>query len=160
MITKDSYDTKYYLKIERSERNKKKFKAVLNILRESNAVRVLNLGCGNGYMDKDLSDLGYDVTSTDFSDYAGKLAPKFIKHDIREKLPFSDKEFDAVICLDVLEHLQESELYPVISEICRVSDLRIIEVGFRHEKVSNTHQTIHPKEWWTEKLKGCVLINR
>lgn len=42
----------------------------------------------------------------------------------KEKIPFNDNHFDCVLCLDVLEHLDN--LHEVFDEICRVSKEYII----------------------------------
>jgi len=36
----------------------------------------------------------------------------------------------------------------------------IVEVGFTPEKISNTHQTVRPKEWWSKVLKDVDFINK
>jgi len=42
----------------------------------------------------------------------------------KEKMPFADKSYDCVLCLDVLEHLDN--IHSVFDEICRVSSKYII----------------------------------
>jgi hypothetical protein len=42
------------------------------------------------------------------------------------QLPFPDKSFDVVLCIEVLEHLSEDERPGVVAEMCRVARRRII----------------------------------
>lgn len=42
----------------------------------------------------------------------------------KEKIPFGDNEFDTVLCLDVLEHLEN--IHEVFGELCRVSKSYIV----------------------------------
>lgn len=42
----------------------------------------------------------------------------------REKLPFGDREFDTVVCTDVLEHLERC--HEVFDELCRVARRHVI----------------------------------
>jgi hypothetical protein len=41
-------------------------------------------------------------------------------------LPFADKSFDYVLCIEVLEHLPEAWRAPVVLEMCRVARKKII----------------------------------
>ncbi|SFK81143.1 3-demethylubiquinone-9 3-methyltransferase [Loktanella salsilacus] len=87
---------------------------------------VLDLGCAGGFMAEALAERGAHVTGIDpASDAidaahdharAGKLR---IAYDVGvgEALPYDDASFDAVVCVDVLEHV--ADLHRVLSEIAR-----------------------------------------
>ena len=78
-------------------------------------LRVLDLGCGTGRHALWLAGRGAAVTAIDFS--AGMLAEarrkpaaeavKFLAHDLHERLPLNDANFDLVVSGLVLEHLRE-----------------------------------------------------
>jgi SAM-dependent methyltransferase len=80
--------------------------------------RILDLGCGTGWIAEHFSDYtGLDI-SLDAVEHARRLGRNVIHGDAAEKLPFPDGEFTGVIAKDALEHV----LTPVetVSEIRRV----------------------------------------
>ncbi len=88
---------------------------------------VLDLGCAGGFMAEALDDRGARVTGIDPAKEAVAAARahaqaegKTIRYDVGvgEALPYADASFDAVVCVDVLEHVRS--LPRVISEVSRV----------------------------------------
>lgn len=87
--------------------------------------RVLDVGCGPGFLMQLLHDLGVDVRGVDFSPSSIRLAPPAMKDRIEtgraDRLSAPDGSFDLVICREVLEHLTILQIRRTIAEICRVS---------------------------------------
>lgn len=88
---------------------------------------VLDLGCAGGFMAEAMAARGADVTGIDPAAEAIEAARHHAvseKLDIRydvgvgEALPYADASFDAVVCVDVLEHV--ADLGKVLSEVARV----------------------------------------
>ncbi|MGF1446828.1 MAG: bifunctional 2-polyprenyl-6-hydroxyphenol methylase/3-demethylubiquinol 3-O-methyltransferase UbiG [Pikeienuella sp.] len=88
---------------------------------------VLDLGCAGGFMAEALCDRGAQVTGIDPSAPAIAAARahaaetgRAIAYDvgIGEALPYGDAAFDAVVCVDVLEHV--TDLEQVLAETARV----------------------------------------
>jgi 2-polyprenyl-6-hydroxyphenyl methylase/3-demethylubiquinone-9 3-methyltransferase len=88
---------------------------------------VLDLGCAGGFMAEALTARGAQVTGIDPADQAIEAARAHaaaqghaITYDIGvgEALPYADGAFDAVVCVDVLEHVQD--LPAVMAETARV----------------------------------------
>ncbi len=89
--------------------------------------RVLDLGCAGGFMAEALAARGAHVTGIDPAAQAIEAArahASVMGYDIRydvgvgEALPYDDAAFDAVVCVDVLEHVRD--LPRVLAEVARV----------------------------------------
>jgi len=84
--------------------------------------KLLDVGCGSGYYTTQFRDLGNEVTGIDLTQ-DGALAvrtlgvPAYVAN-VEQGLPFTDKAFDAVTCIEVVEHLLRPDL--AIGEIHRV----------------------------------------
>ncbi|MEM8979923.1 MAG: bifunctional 2-polyprenyl-6-hydroxyphenol methylase/3-demethylubiquinol 3-O-methyltransferase UbiG [Pseudomonadota bacterium] len=88
---------------------------------------VLDLGCAGGFMAEALATRGTHVTGIDPAAMAIKAAEAHaaqMGHEIRydvgvgEALPYAANSFDAIVCVDVLEHV--SDLSQVAGEVARV----------------------------------------
>ena len=87
--------------------------------------RILDVGCGAGFLANHLGAFGHDVTGLDLSDDALAVAAR---HDPRHtvhyqkgdalNLPFADASFDVVCAMDFLEHVEAPER--AIAEAARV----------------------------------------
>jgi 2-polyprenyl-6-hydroxyphenyl methylase/3-demethylubiquinone-9 3-methyltransferase len=89
--------------------------------------QVLDLGCAGGFMSEAIAQRGAQVTGIDPAKEAiaaGRSHAAQSGLDIRydtgvgEALPYDDAAFDAVVCVDVLEHV--SDLQQVLHEVARV----------------------------------------
>jgi SAM-dependent methyltransferase len=80
--------------------------------------RVLDVGCDQAYLRQLLPQAVY--TGIDRSPAAD------IEQDLEKQpiLPFPDKSFDCVLCIDVLEHLDS--LHQVFAELIRVSGAHVV----------------------------------
>jgi 2-polyprenyl-6-hydroxyphenyl methylase/3-demethylubiquinone-9 3-methyltransferase len=90
-------------------------------------LHVLDLGCAGGFMAEALTERGAQVTGIDPAAEAIKaararadLVGQSIRYDVGvgEALPYDGGRFDAVVCVDVLEHV--ADLAQVLSEVERV----------------------------------------
>ncbi len=88
---------------------------------------VLDLGCAGGFMAEAIAEKGARVTGIDPAAQAIAAAQAHaasagldIRYDVGvgEGLPYADGAFDIVVCVDVLEHVQD--LGQVLSEVARV----------------------------------------
>src|SRR5581483_10452532 len=85
--------------------------------------KILDIGCAEGDLGKFFKTKKNQVVGIDISKDAIKIAQKRLDRAIvldvtQNKLPFPAKEFDLVICSEVIEHLLSAD--KLLSEIKRV----------------------------------------
>ena len=107
--------------------NKYRLNFFSNYIPKWAGMKVLDIGCGGGLAAETLAKQQADVTGIDLSLESIKVAQEHAKKEnlnidyywaVAENLPFSDNQFDAVLCCDVLEHVTDWQ--KVISEVYRV----------------------------------------
>ena len=90
----------------------------------SKGQKVLDVGCANGFLVKDLFDLGIDATGVDISNYAIENSLPEIKNRLflksADNLEFSDDKFDAVISINTIHNLDRDDCKKSILEMMRV----------------------------------------
>lgn len=116
-----------FMAILRTAINPPRFDYFRRQLPTPQGLRVLDVGCGGGYLSEQLAELGCEVTGVDASVPSLEAARRHaasqgLRIDYREgraeALPFADASFDVVCCCDVLEHVDD--VGAVIAEIARV----------------------------------------
>lgn len=120
---KDWYDRKHRVKGEDTWRPCEAYPIFLNYLDVEPGKRLLDIGCGTGYLLKEATEMGLETTGIDISDEAVRIAGKAspgsrISVGRGEELRFADGSFDYVTCIGVLEHFLDIE--KGVSEIVRV----------------------------------------
>jgi len=95
---------------------------VKQLIKHVNIKNTLDVGCGLGEFAFKLKKLGLNVSCVDGSlNYINrlkKLGFKAKQADFNKNLPFNDKKFDFISCLEVIEHIENAE--NLIKEIKRV----------------------------------------
>jgi len=131
--------------------------------------KMLHLGVGTGTLEQLLflkikpeNYLGTDITA----DSLKTVQQKFPSYSFRKvslyNLPFTDKSFEQVALLEVLEHIQPKFTFKVLSEINRVLKINgtfiiSIPVNENLERVlphnPNSHQRLYTRELLSAELK-------
>ena len=87
--------------------------------------RVLDVGCGPGFLMYFLHELGIEADGIDFSPSSRALAPKPVRDRIRigsvTGAHVDEASYDLVVCREVLEHLTVLQVRQTIAQICRAS---------------------------------------
>lgn len=126
---------------------KKEYEFMLENVIVSNSV--LDVGCGDGFvlnhLPKCTRKVGADINRPKRCNF------DFIKMDFnKERFPFGDSEFDAVLCCEVLEHINNVE--GLIDEMKRVGKKVVITTPNHHwqkiriQKAENVVRHLTQKE--------------
>lgn len=134
----------------------RKWKTLNEFLRGSKG-SLLDIGCADGTTTRNIKQRHpkLKITGVDLYDSAIKYAKSvssditFITADVH-KLPFGNKTFNAVVAVEVLEHLHEPE--QVLTEINRV-----LKPGGTFIVGQDTDSLLFKMVWWVwGKMKGSV----
>jgi len=89
---------------------------ILRILGNLQGKKLLDMGCGSGYLTSELAKTAEQVIGTDFAPDFVKLCQKkykayqnlsFQTQDVIKKFKFSDQSFDIVLCKMVLQYIED-----------------------------------------------------
>ena len=136
-----------------------------NLPKES---KVLDAGCGRGFLVRWLNSSGYDAEGTEIADSLFEKGHDLYGMPIKKLFysefnTLSDNTYDAVISNDVIEHLEsEQDIDNALQHFVRISkNYILISTGgwrgaycpFPELGIKDLHNIVHPKEWWAEKCK-------
>ena len=108
-----------------------------------------------------LESRGFEVQACDLADATKFLKDIPFKECALTEMPYEDNSFDAVACVDVIEHLYESDVKDAIKEMLRVGKelfIRIACYESHHGKYGRLHLTLNKPSWWKETVSECGKI--
>ncbi|TDB89748.1 class I SAM-dependent methyltransferase [Actinomadura sp. 7K534] len=120
-LTRERWEAnaRYWVKVIRERRDRYRTEltdgAVLDAIGPCAGRRVLDAGCGEGYLARTLAAQGADVTGVDVSQGlidaarahpAQEATATFVRASV-DDLPFEDDAFDLVVCNHLFSHLQD-----------------------------------------------------
>lgn len=124
------------------------------LIRESDSKTLLDYGCGKAvFYLQNKCHVRWGIEKPYLYD------PGVLKHDaIHSEKPVSGAKFDAVICTDVLEHVENPE--QVIGELLDYADKFLFcSISCRESAPQKRlpdgrgfHITVHPPSWWKERI--------
>ncbi len=135
------------------------FANMASVLALPAGARIIDVGCGSGWLSEYFARLGYDVTGIDISDELIEMARdrvarvpykvdhetfvrcRFLTRDI-ESAPLAEK-FDAVVCYDSLHHFEdERTVFRNLSAMLNVGGLLFILEGHKPSAGSATEDEL------------------
>lgn len=125
------YESKNPLKRTMVKRFNKRIIGIIKELDGEKTFRILDAGCGEGYIDRLILDEidNVQIVGLEYTEEAIEIAKsvnpqtEYINGDICQ-IPFEDDSFDYVICTEVLEHLSEPK--KALEELIRVSKGKLL----------------------------------
>ncbi len=153
-----NYENKEYLE-KLNLKDESWYTDILNLVKKKNPQKILEVGCGDGAFTRILNKNKIKTLSIDnsktFLDYAKKHGKsEFIQIDLnKDELNTIKEKFDAVVLLDVLEHIKNKE--KVISQIkdrlkengsfifqCPNLYCNLISVNYKHNPLNMIKKTL------------------
>lgn len=100
-------------------------------------LRILDVGCGHGYIHSSLCRFGYDVVGVDVAEGVVELAARYnptVSYQVYDgaTLPFEEASFDVVTTICVMHHVTPEQWPYFLREIKRVLRPGGIIVVFEH----------------------------
>jgi 2-polyprenyl-3-methyl-5-hydroxy-6-metoxy-1,4-benzoquinol methylase len=140
----------------------KRLNFIIDTLRKNlpDGAEVLDVGCGNGVISRSLGAVGFNVRGIDISDKTIARAKELNKYpNVRfevvsaEQLVADGQRYHAVICSEVLEHLNEpGKLLSVLHEVLTEEGTLIVTVpngkGARERFVTKPIISMQKKNNW------------
>ncbi|MHA1868730.1 MAG: methyltransferase [Candidatus Heimdallarchaeaceae archaeon] len=127
---------------------------------------ILDIGAGlghYGFVLQEFMDCNY--LGIEKSKWAVKNCPykdlDIRQMDITKGIALPDSNYDLVLCLDILEHLEEEKLDFVLDALSRTGKYFIFSIPFLGDPnlmMDSTHKIFKPKKWWIEKLNKHFKI--
>jgi SAM-dependent methyltransferase len=96
----------YFFKLKETERFLKSI---------PRSAKILDLGCGEGYLVEKYQMAGYDIIGLDLN-----YSSEYVETGDVRATPYEDEFFDVILCLDVIEHLPFSDQSLAFREISRI----------------------------------------
>lgn len=131
--------------------------------------RVLDVGCGPGFLMALLAERGLDVDGIDFSPESLALAPETVRDRITvgevtdPHVP--ERSYDLVICREVLEHLTILQVRRTVEQVCRASSRFVYATTRFHPDPSHlldvtTQFDVDPSHitLMTKELLRCLFV--
>lgn len=113
--------------------------------------KILEISCGNGADAFELKNRGYDITATEnnqkYYEYVSQHI-NCIKHDTRNKFPFSNNSFDLVYSRLGLHYFTKEELSNIFQEISRITNQYLVfTVKIQQDEIKSGKIMISKEEW-------------
>ena len=147
-------------------------KTINQIIIKTNSKSILDYGCGKAKYYNNEFQIENKIYSN-IKEYWNVSEIKLFDPGVEEFESYPNKNYDGVICIDVLEHISSQDLNCIVKDIFNFSNkfaffvisTTLDEKFFPDGR--NVHQTVKNEEWWKDffyKIKDkfskiqCVVI--
>jgi cyclopropane fatty-acyl-phospholipid synthase-like methyltransferase len=131
-------------------------KQISELVTKFNVSSILDYGCGKG--------LQY-TRDRIHHEYFNSIMPELFDIGVSDYEHLPSGTFDAVISIDVLEHIPEIQLEDVLKQIYSKAT-KCVFLGIHSHKAKkylpngdNVHCTIHPVEWWIKLASQYATVH-
>jgi SAM-dependent methyltransferase len=149
----------------------------LDFFKANNVKSILDAGIGSGKLCKKMIDMGFQCHGVDIVDDCLDEELQEIKNEILtvgalwDTSLFKENMFDAVVCLDVLEHVPTDYVVKVVDNLYYWArkyiflQIALFQDYFGKKVGEPLHLTVQPKSWWDiifnkyEIIQDFVLKN-
>jgi SAM-dependent methyltransferase len=153
----DAYNAEYYSE-NMTNKSKKHMMKYMKFLRKRSSLKMLDVGCGQGYYVRDAIEEGINAYGIDTSTHAFEHPLAEVKDRITFgsiiEIPYGDEEFDVMTAFDVIEHIHPKDTLGMVEEIRRVlkpNGIIIITTpssNFGNWVFDLTHINVRPPRFW------------
>lgn len=124
--------------------------------------KILVVGCSNGMLVDELRHRGKLAFGLDVSPSVMKFSDDKVKDYIRlgsvTKLPYTvDDGFDAIVAVDVMEHIPAKQVREVMLEMYRLGVEYLALVVNHNALTCLGHVTMKPFLWWERQFSECFV---
>jgi len=128
---------------------------IFKLIKENNVKTILDYGCGKAKFHSILFN-NKKVPGSPMGIEISKYDPAVVEYASKP-----NGTYDLVLCIDVMEHIQEDKVDEVLKDIFSYSNNVFLTITcYPANQVllngKNAHYTIKEPEWWQEKLKPYV----
>ena len=117
-------------------------KKIIKTYKLNNSSRVLDVGCGKGYLLYEIRKLlpnikliGFDISNYAIKNCKSEIKNEIYRYDAKKKLKYNNNYFDLVISFGTLHNLKLDKLFSCIKEIERVGKQKFIMVeSYRNDQ--------------------------
>ena len=132
-----------------------KLEIVLEWINKNRFKEILDAGCGRGHYLKLLSKNGIKVTGLEPSKYiAGTLKDYEVINDDILGQAAKGRHWEALICMDVLEHIEPSEIEDTLKALSTLSDHALVGIANHSDRWHGVQLHLIQKDsvWWESLL--------
>lgn len=153
------FDEKYYQDIWGSVHRHDYCETLANtFIQKYGKVRILDVGCGCGWLVKVLRDKGCDAWGMDVSEYAVANSHGFVRQgDIRD-IPFASG-FDVVHSQGLWEYIPQEDIQKAWIECKRVGKIQEHTIDYKGSGIGEADfETSESPEWWKDQFNEKILV--
>jgi 2-polyprenyl-3-methyl-5-hydroxy-6-metoxy-1,4-benzoquinol methylase len=128
--------------------------------------RILDFGCGLGWLVKNMRERGIEAFGVEASDFAIMSSPvsfalsKPILQIDQVAFIYGEAAFDWVMSFEALEHIPEKDVDFYIAAFRRSCKKGFIGSIYLRDGGDETHVTVHDRAWWIGKFMKHGFVNR